>query len=99
MNPEMYIGMNGTKVWEINGHYHREDGPAIEWHDGSKSWYLNGQLHRIEGPAYEDEKANPNQLQYGNRWYLKGKALTQQQHQMITMFNEVHITTIKEQQE
>ena len=32
---------NGTKSWYLNGKYHREDGPAIEYADGSKSWYLN----------------------------------------------------------
>ena len=25
----------------MNGKYHREDGPAIEWADGYKFWYLN----------------------------------------------------------
>ena len=37
---------DGTKEWYINGEYHREDGPAIEWADGYKEWYLNGKLHR-----------------------------------------------------
>ncbi len=33
---------NGHKEWCLNGKYHREDGPAIEWADGQKEWYLNG---------------------------------------------------------
>lgn len=33
---------------------HREDGPAIEWHNGSKEWYKNGKRHREGGPAIED---------------------------------------------
>ena len=32
---------NGTKEWRLNGEYHREDGPAIEWANGCKSWWLN----------------------------------------------------------
>jgi len=32
----------GTKYWTLNGEFHREDGPAIEYHDGSNYWYLNG---------------------------------------------------------
>ena len=30
---------------------HRENGPAIEWHDGTKSWWQNGRRHRTDGPA------------------------------------------------
>ena len=26
----------------LDGKFHREDGPAIEWNDGTKSWYING---------------------------------------------------------
>ena len=32
----------GTKFWFLNGEYHREDGPAIEYRDGTKYWFLNG---------------------------------------------------------
>jgi hypothetical protein len=28
-------------MWYKDGKLHREDGPAIEWHDGAKSYYLN----------------------------------------------------------
>jgi len=44
---------NGIKYWMINGQYHREDGPAIEWDNGDKSWYFHGYLHRLDGPAVE----------------------------------------------
>ena len=39
--PEMEIRPDGTKCWTLNGKYHREDGPAIEWPNGQKEWYLN----------------------------------------------------------
>ena len=32
---------NGDKYWCLNGKFHREDGPAVEYADGSKSWRLN----------------------------------------------------------
>ena len=32
---------NGDKEWFLNGKWHREDGPAIEYAGGYKSWYLN----------------------------------------------------------
>jgi hypothetical protein len=31
-----------TKRWYLNDQLHREDGPAVEWHDGYKYWFLNG---------------------------------------------------------
>ena len=40
---------NGTKYWYLNGKYHREDGPAVEYADGDKSWYLNGEWVTEEG--------------------------------------------------
>jgi hypothetical protein len=40
--PEMVVGDDGSKCWTLNGQYHREDGPAIEWPNGTKKWYLNG---------------------------------------------------------
>ena len=46
--------------------YHREDGPAIEWHDGTKWWYQNGRRHRTDGPAIEYENG-------GKEYYLNGK--------------------------
>jgi hypothetical protein len=30
-----------TKQWWLNGKFHREDGPAIEYPSGTKEWYLN----------------------------------------------------------
>jgi hypothetical protein len=33
------------------GQLHRDEGPAVEWHDGVKFWYQNGKLHREDGPA------------------------------------------------
>ena len=33
---------SGDKRWYLNGNYHREDGPAVEYPNGYKEWYLNG---------------------------------------------------------
>ena len=56
---------NGNKYWYINGKWHREDGPAIEWANGDKCWYINGKLHREDGPAVEH--ANGDKF-----WYIQG---------------------------
>jgi len=47
------INKYGTIIYELNGQFHRDDGPAIEYTDGTKKWYLNGFLHRTDGPAVE----------------------------------------------
>ena len=45
--------IDGTIRWYKNGRLHREDGPAIEYHDGGcgSEWFLNGKRHREDGPA------------------------------------------------
>jgi len=57
---------NGTRCWWLNGKWHREDGPAIEFADGNRYWYLNGQLHREDGPACEYANGS-------REWWLNGK--------------------------
>jgi hypothetical protein len=36
---------NGTKVWDLNGVCHREDGPAVVYTDGSVEWWLKGRKY------------------------------------------------------
>ena len=69
---EVRIFPNGDKQWYLNGKYHREDGPAIEWAAGSKTWFLNGNLHREDGPAIEFADG-------GKEWYLNGEQLTEEE--------------------
>ena len=63
----------GYKVWCLNGKYHREDGPAVEYADGSKFWYLDGKKHREDGPAVECAGGTKS-------WYLNGKCYTEEGH-------------------
>ena len=71
--PHCEVNEWGDKWWLLNGEYHREDGPAIEWASGTKKWFLNGNLHREDGPAVEwtdgdkgwwlqDEEVHPEQI-------------------------------------
>jgi hypothetical protein len=41
MKNGLNIDSNGTKYWYLNGKYHREDGPALEYSNGNKYWYHN----------------------------------------------------------
>ena len=66
----MQTTKNGTKVWYLNGKWHREDGPAIEYADGTKFWYKYGEFHREDGPAVELASGT-------KRWYLNDVKLTE----------------------
>ena len=45
------IRSDGSQCWYKNGHFHREDGPAIIFADGTQFWYKGGKRHRDDGPA------------------------------------------------
>ena len=64
--PTCKTNSNGDKFWYLNGKFHREDGPAVEYANGSKYWYLNGNIHREDGPAVEHANGD-------KEWYLNGK--------------------------
>ena len=84
------VNDNGDKYWYLNGERHREDGPAIEYHDGTKYWYLNGGLHREDGPAviYPDGV---------KKWYLNDRQLTESEFLKRTSKNvEMSIEEIKQ---
>jgi hypothetical protein len=91
---------DGYKAWYLNGKFHREDGPAIEYANGYKAWYLNGKRHREDGPAVEHAKGykswylNDKQhredgpaIEYANgdkSWYLNGVNLTEEENRKAT---------------
>jgi hypothetical protein len=64
--PEYKTNSYGDKHWSLNGKWHREDGPALEWTNGNKFWYLNGKRHREDGPAVEWTDGH-------KEWFLDGK--------------------------
>jgi hypothetical protein len=67
MKNGLHIDKDGTKEWFLNGEFHREDGPAVEWIDGSKFWYKDGKEHREDGPAVEWHDGN-------KEWFLNDKS-------------------------
>jgi len=72
----------GDKHWYLNGKFHREDGPAIEWANGDKYWYLNGKLHREDGPAIEYADGD-------KQWYLNGTRLTEDKYDEAKMLKKL----------
>ena len=63
---------DGTQEWRLNGHLHREDGPAYIWADGTQSWWQNGQLHRTDGPARIWHDGD-------QEWWIEGRQWTKQE--------------------
>jgi hypothetical protein len=62
--PKTFI--DGKTFWYLNGVWHREGGPALEYPSGLKYWYLNGKRHREDGPAVEYPDGQ-------RKWFLNGK--------------------------
>lgn len=68
------IDSGGIKRWyDKNKHYHRENGPALEYTNGDKFWFKNGRLHRENGPAVE--YANGSKY-----WYLDDIQLSEEEY-------------------
>jgi hypothetical protein len=55
-----------TEWYNLEGKYHREDGPAVEDVNGYKAYYINDKRHRVDGPAVE----YANGYKY---YYINGK--------------------------
>jgi hypothetical protein len=88
MRNGLHTSSAGSKMWYLNGQFHRTDGPAVEYADGTKVWYLNGQYHREDGPAiefadgtkqwylnYQLHRADGPAVEWpngNNEWYLDG---------------------------
>ena len=60
----VHICDNGDKYWFLNGKFHREDGPAVEYANGDKTWFLNDarvteaeHTHRTQKPMPSVEPA------------------------------------------
>ncbi len=66
MEPTMTVDDDGTRRWHLNGHLHREHGPAVVRADSSRSWYINGRIHRTDGPAYEGADGTLS-------WWIRGE--------------------------
>ena len=57
----------GTRRWFLNGEFHREDGPTIEWADGPKHWYLNDQKYSEEEYEVEIQKLKDERIKQEER--------------------------------
>jgi hypothetical protein len=61
---------NRDKAWHLNGRFHRDDGPAIEYADGGVGWYLFDQeltlnAWLIANTSMTDEEKVMFKLKYG----------------------------------
>ena len=59
----------------VDGLFHREDGPAIEWESGKKYWYYEDVQHRTDGPAVIHQNGEKT-------WMLNGQRMSAEEHFM-----------------
>ena len=88
--PKSYINEYGEKIWYMpskgKDHYHRLDGPAIEYKSGSKIWWVDDKLHRLDGPAVEDVDGT-------KEWWINGKELPTDEVEIWLEENDVDLKT------
>ena len=69
----------GLKIWYLpskgKDHFHRLDGPAVEYKNGTKYWFVEGNRHRLDGPAVEWKSGSKEWLVDGRRHRLDGPAI------------------------
>jgi hypothetical protein len=90
MQPEMTTDSEGNKRWQLDGKFHREDGPAIEYADGYTSWWLYDEIHRTDGPAVEDTNGEKQWYLYDikltfDKWLAKTTGLTEEEKVMMKL--------------
>ncbi len=78
---------NRTKMWYINGVYHRENQPALISPLG-KLWYYEGRLHRLNGPASVH-------IELGNKYYIHDKMFTKEKYNKIMFIIRRFIILLK----
>lgn len=66
-----FTALEHVVYFNDRGHYHKEDGPAIEWIDGTKEWYNDGKLHRKDGPAIERVHSHNEYWLFGEKYSEK----------------------------
>ena len=86
---------NNYREWQVDGKYHRVNGPAKIWagHLNRQEWWLDGRRHRVGAPAVIDGEHYQYWLN-GKRhredgpacvkgeyrnWFLDGKLLTEEE--------------------
>ena len=55
---EVRVSDSGDICWYLDGKFHREDGPAVEYANGNKFWYLNNKAYTEE--EFKAEMARRN---------------------------------------
>ena len=73
---------NGHTFWYLNGKFHRDDGPAVEYSNGWKYWYQHGRRHRDNGPAVEHANGF-------KEWWLNGNELSTEEFGQWLMKKEL----------
>jgi hypothetical protein len=63
-------GYDGRKIWMKNGHWHKDNQPALIYSDGEKRWYKDNKSHRENGPAISITSGY-------KQWWYEGRFITE----------------------
>ena len=77
--PKKYTDEDGNEFWYLpskgKDHYHRLDGPAVEYENGTKEWWVEDKRHRSDGPAFEGINGTKEWWVDGRHHRLDGPAV------------------------
>jgi len=76
---------NYWRTFILNGHAHREDGPAMESTYGDRIYYRHGVWHREDG-ACSESSSGPRY------WALNGKVMTEKEHRKAVQEMKIDVT-------
>ena len=74
---ELWILPSGTRFWNLDYMYHRDNGPAIQWADGGCEWMVKGSYHKSDGPAVE-------YVSGVRQWWWYGQKVTEYEHMILS---------------
>ena len=97
IEPVHTVDSNGDQYWQVDGKYHRADGPAIIWADGTHQWCVDSQLHRTDGPAVIMADGHQEWWVNGKRHRIDGPAFIQADGHQEWWVNGNNITAKAEQ--
>lgn len=82
------------KEWQLDGKFHRTDGPAKEWFftngkPKKHEWYINDQKHRECGPAMIIFDAHGNAV--NEEWWFNGTQYSEDSWVVVKIKNKMSI--------
>ena len=86
------MGNITDQIWQVDGMYHRIDGPAIIYASGTQIWCQYGQFHRLDGPAIIFSDGTEHWYRHNKLHRLDGPAIVELYYTDRWHINDIDIT-------